>query len=104
MTETAHTPTPWIIEEGNSINTQFVIEDDNGYCIATVGPEWSSIRNRKIVKANAELITKACSNHYQLVAELSAMIEFFDHPETNKHPYAKTHLQAARAILAKVQP
>jgi hypothetical protein len=53
-----HTKGEWKIVEGKE-QAQFVIEDDNGYCIASVGQEWSSIRNRKIVTANAKLIAAA---------------------------------------------
>lgn len=61
-----HTPTPWRIGAGCN---PLVIETLDGSTIAELGMDWASIRDEKIVKANAALIVE-CVNEYETLKKL----------------------------------
>jgi hypothetical protein len=112
MSNTAHTPTPWVwIEKPTTAGTVFKVGsqamvDGTHGCICLYDDHTSlNPHPRGTQAANAALIVRACNSHEQLVAalqvttnDLAVQIE-----SEGKDPAADSRIKRARAALAAAE-
>lgn len=99
---TKHTPGPWVNETPTE-GGRFHVMTKDGYAIADMATEYSSIDNDDEHEANARLIKKAP----ELLDELTMLanaIEAYsagDGSRATDDPYIESRLSAARMLIAE---
>ena len=100
MSDTTHTPTPWVDNGAGLIYGQSESEDGAPF-VADVCDNPGTGEYTELEQANTALICKAVNNHGALVGALRAMVREFDRYDTNHWQAAA--LDAARELLTKLE-